>query len=342
MEYQTEQSFDYGQPVAIRPPERMWCYHCASPMHSVSEDMQTAIRAFLKIRRTDYPKKAVHPECTNPRNLTSLSKQYCMHSYCQTLVLTDHDTASLFTIRGCAEEFGAINEEVLDRQGDNSCHRLHDKLDIQEYGIEHSARLGARCSMQGGMAATTPYVSPLHSISEINDYLFLSGFGPVSDAALKQRGITCVINATSISSRLPATIDSLQIPVDDNDFAPLEKYFDAAADLIEKHRVNGGKILVHCAAGVSRSATLCIVYFVKHQKQSLRDAYLMVLQARRIISPNAGFWRQMIAFEKNLNGAATVEMLRGRARREMPDVYFQRFERLVKTENSAENSTDKG
>lgn len=185
-------------------------------------------------------------------------------------------------------------------------------------------------------AATKPYTSALHSISALNDYLYLSGFGAINDVALKERGITCVINATSIASKLLPMIEYLQIPVDDNDYAPLERYFDEAADLIEKHRVNGGKILVHCAAGVSRSAALCLVYLVKHQKQTLKDAYIAVLQARPIISPNSGFWRQMIAFEKNLYGKASVEMRRGHSKREMPDVYFMRQQHL---KSSSDDST---
>lgn len=186
------------------------------------------------------------------------------------------------------------------------------------------------------MAATTPRPSSLLSISRINDYLFLSGFGPVTDAALKGLEVTCIINATSISRKCAPTIEYFQIPIEDNDFAPLHKYFDPAADLIEKHRTNGGKTLVHCAAGVSRSATLCIIYFVKYGKLSLKESYLTVLQARPIISPNSGFWRQMIEFEKALNGTATVEMLRGRFRHEMPDVYFQRHRQITNIANDAE------
>lgn len=63
-----------------------------------------------------------------------------------------------------------------------------------------------------------------------------------------------------------------------------------------------GKTLVHCVAGVSRSASLCIVYLIKYEKMSLRQAYHYVKSARPIIRPNVGFWQQMCDYEKKLRG----------------------------------------
>jgi protein-tyrosine phosphatase len=35
----------------------------------------------------------------------------------------------------------------------------------------------------------------------------------------------------------------------------------------------GGRVLVHCRAGVSRSATLCLAYLISCRGMSLNDAY---------------------------------------------------------------------
>lgn len=43
---------------------------------------------------------------------------------------------------------------------------------------------------------------------------------------------------------------------------------------------NGGVVLVHCVAGVSRSVTLCLAYLVKWQKMTLRNAYHHMKQRR--------------------------------------------------------------
>ena len=42
-------------------------------------------------------------------------------------------------------------------------------------------------------------------------------------------------------------------------------YFDSVADKLEDISRVGGKALVHCVAGVSRSASLCIAYLMKYQ-----------------------------------------------------------------------------
>uniref|UniRef100_A0A915B0Y4 Protein Wnt n=2 Tax=Parascaris univalens TaxID=6257 RepID=A0A915B0Y4_PARUN len=119
--------------TATTPSEQTnWCYHCATPLSRVHPNLRRAIEMLLSLRRTSYPSDVVTAECTEPKNLSQLAIEQCRHPHCQTLILTDHDAGSAFTIRGCAERFGAINERMLEARGDNTCQRLHDKLDIQE------------------------------------------------------------------------------------------------------------------------------------------------------------------------------------------------------------------
>uniref|UniRef100_A0A914Q8C4 Tyrosine specific protein phosphatases domain-containing protein n=1 Tax=Panagrolaimus davidi TaxID=227884 RepID=A0A914Q8C4_9BILA len=72
----------------------------------------------------------------------------------------------------------------------------------------------------------------------------------------------------------------------------------------------GGKIVVYCAAGISRSATLCIMYLVIHENLSLRDAFFEVKNARAGINPNFGFWKQMIEFEAEKCGKSSVNLIK--------------------------------
>jgi len=55
------------------------------------------------------------------------------------------------------------------------------------------------------------------------------------------------------------------------------------------------KILFHCFAGVSRSATFAIAYIMMKQKLSVKEAYDMVKNKRDMIKPNNGF---MLALKK--------------------------------------------
>ncbi|MFH4975010.1 hypothetical protein AB6A40_001719 [Gnathostoma spinigerum] len=129
-----------GWVVNERDRERIkgnWCFYCASPPTTIKAGMRKAIEELLRIRRTSYPFDAVNPQCSRPSNISELQTEHCQHQYCQTLIITDHDTGSAITLRGCAEKFGAINEEILRRRGDNVCLRLHDQLDIQECICKH-------------------------------------------------------------------------------------------------------------------------------------------------------------------------------------------------------------
>lgn len=100
---------------------------------------------------------------------------------------------------------------------------------------------------------------------------------------LEQLKVTCVINAAPElpDTPLPDTKPLyLQIPVMDKGDIDIKLYFDEVADLIEQVRQTNGVTLVHCVAGVSRSASLCIAYLMKHMRMTLKDAYALVKTAR--------------------------------------------------------------
>lgn len=59
-------------------------------------------------------------------------------------------------------------------------------------------------------------------------------------------------------------------------------------------------MFVHCHAGISRSATVCIAYVMKHLQKDLTNAYDFVKQKRPCISPNLHFMGQLLEFQKIL------------------------------------------
>lgn len=160
------------------------------------------------------------------------------------------------------------------------------------------------------------------SIDSVTDYLFISGYAPVTKEKLTKLGITLIVDATNVPNRPLDGIDTIKIAVDDCESALLKPFFDDICDKIKENKEKNGKTLVHCAAGISRSATLCIVYFIKHENLTLKQAYSKVYEKRSIISPNNGFWRQMIEYEKELRGLSSVEMVKTKYR-EVPDLYLR-------------------
>lgn len=172
----------------------------------------------------------------------------------------------------------------------------------------------------------------LPGISEILPSLYLCGAGVAIPYYLEKLSIKCVINIAPELPDTPLPDDRplyYQIPVLDKGDIDLKCYFDEAADLIEGVRQSDGKSLVHCVAGVSRSASICIAYLIKHCDMTLRDAFLHVRAVRPQIRPNIGFFRQLIAYEESIRGTATVSMVfKESLGQEIPDVYEYEYQAM--------------
>ncbi|KAG0370404.1 Dual specificity protein phosphatase 10 [Gamsiella multidivaricata] len=81
----------------------------------------------------------------------------------------------------------------------------------------------------------------------------------------------------------------------------LQSEFPMAFAFIEDVKSMGGKVLVHCQLGVSRSASLVIAYVMKTLQLSLTDAYEYVKSHSSVISPNMSLMYQLAEFGKSLN-----------------------------------------
>lgn len=167
------------------------------------------------------------------------------------------------------------------------------------------------------------------SLAKITDHLYLCGASAITQERLVRHGITHIINSTNDVPTIQVPgIQSLRIHVDDHPRARLDVHFDRVADEISHIASRGGKVVVHCAVGVSRSATLCIVYLMKQHKMTLVVAHDYVRGRRPIIRPNTGFWKQLIDYERKLFGRTTVKMINSVAG-PIPDVYKEYARYLI-------------
>jgi len=78
-------------------------------------------------------------------------------------------------------------------------------------------------------------------------------------------GITNVLTVLQLQHTVPG-VNHLQIFADDIASASLIDYFGQCFSFIEQAISNQGKVLVHCAAGVSRSPTIVTAYLMKKKK----------------------------------------------------------------------------
>lgn len=81
---------------------------------------------------------------------------------------------------------------------------------------------------------------------------------------------------------------------------PLSSCFRHLVPLTDSVKQSGGRVLVHCQAGISRSATICLAYLMHTQRVKLDEAFDFVKQRRQVISPNLAFLGQLLQFETDV------------------------------------------
>ncbi|XP_034165259.2 dual specificity protein phosphatase 13-like [Pangasianodon hypophthalmus] len=80
----------------------------------------------------------------------------------------------------------------------------------------------------------------------------------------------------------------------------MSPFFYSAAKFIKSAlSTPGGKVFVHCAMGLSRSATLVLAYLMIEEKMTLVEAISAVAQYRNIC-PNTGFLEQLRTLDTQL------------------------------------------
>jgi atypical dual specificity phosphatase len=88
---------------------------------------------------------------------------------------------------------------------------------------------------------------------------------------------------------------------DESQGSKMSKSLRAAAAFVhEGMSKKKGVVVVHCAAGVSRSTTVVLGYLVIYKKMTVRDAFGHVYERRKCVWPNDAFMSALLALEKQV------------------------------------------
>lgn len=91
-------------------------------------------------------------------------------------------------------------------------------------------------------------------------------------------------------------VNNIILNWDDNEYQSIFPLIEKAYQFIDNCLTKGEKVLVHCFAGISRSATVIIYYLMKKFQMSFTDAYNYVKLKRPIVHINPGFESQLKMF----------------------------------------------
>lgn len=128
-----------------------------------------------------------------------------------------------------------------------------------------------------------------------------------NSAFLQANSITVVVNATkdlAFQTAVPTT--KYRVPVDDSleeeDIRNMELWAPEAVYNILKEYTQGKTILIHCAAGMQRSAALAAMTLIAIRRISTDEAVRIVREQRQIaFRPGVNFYRSIKGFEAYYN-----------------------------------------
>ena len=96
------------------------------------------------------------------------------------------------------------------------------------------------------------------------------------------KAVVCAAKSGFIQYDKTIIEDYLYIPADDYEQFDLSQFFQKACDFIEKNRKKTN-VLVHCMAGISRSATLVVAYLMKKYGYSMNSILTLLKRKRSIV-----------------------------------------------------------
>ena len=198
---------------------------------------------------------------------------------------------------------------VLERKRCPRCERMIPVVEYESHQLAHATEIVPGLYLGGERNAT--------NLKEMEDRL----------------GITHVLNvAWECANSYPNKFNYKKIDLDDNAREALLPHLRATADHIGEYSLffpththtpftvppldglphadkilsEGGKILVHCVQGMSRSASVIISYLMLKRGMKLKDAHEHVKGRRSIIRPNEGFVQQLIQLEREVLGKVSA------------------------------------
>ena len=141
-----------------------------------------------------------------------------------------------------------------------------------------------------------------------NAHSVIGNFATKDPDILEEMNIKVVISALTeeeyedymIAKEDFPEIDWHRLVIDDDKEERISEHFFAVHKIISQALADNKNVIVHCAAGMSRSPTLVIAYLMIENRWSYEEAINLVRKRRPIVDPNIGFVKQLKGLEYRL------------------------------------------
>lgn len=146
-----------------------------------------------------------------------------------------------------------------------------------------------------------PWISTEFNVHQIEDegHVFIGDIASAyNKEKLKELGITHIITAIlGVQAQFPEDFVYLTVPVRDVESEEISKYLPQTTDFIRDAVAGGGKVLVHCVCGVSRSATIVAAWLMSKDGYTAEQAIKYLQSRRGCVDPNPAFRNQLLDLE---------------------------------------------
>ncbi|KAI0332523.1 phosphatases II [Cubamyces sp. BRFM 1775] len=185
-------------------------------------------------------------------------------------------------------------------------------------------------------APPTPSILHTQPPTEIVPRVYVGDLAAAENPqVLATLGVTHVLSAMCGHVALPPstalphlgphrTLQRLQLPLQDSPFSELAAFLPRATAWIGAAlRDPSARVLIHCAQGVSRSASVAAAFLISHYGCTPDQAVQLVQAKRPCAQPNPGFVSQLGEFYQTVragasSGAAAAAGSRGHSGRSTP------------------------
>ncbi|XP_059179822.1 dual specificity protein phosphatase 19-like [Centropristis striata] len=136
-------------------------------------------------------------------------------------------------------------------------------------------------------------------VGVVRPFLLLASQDAAHDIdTLQRHKVSHVLNvAYGVTNLFPDQLIYKTLQILDLPDTDITSYLGECSSFIDQAQEQGGVVLVHCNAGVSRSSSIVIGYLMLREGLSFNDAYGKVKLARPSTRPNPGFYQQLQTYK---------------------------------------------